>query len=63
MKKLNRSFVFPVIAIVCFAAAWFIVAGHSLFGTDTEWLFAGLIAFAARSRPRSTAQNRCPHSQ
>jgi hypothetical protein len=51
MKTLNRSFIFPVIAIICFAVAWFIVAGHSLFGTDTEWLFAGLIAFAAAHLP------------
>jgi len=51
MKKLDRSFVFPVIAIVCFAAAWFIAAGHSLFGTDMEWLCAGLIAFAAAHLP------------
>ena len=51
MKTLNRSLIFPAIAIVCFALAWYIVAGHSLFGTDTEWLFAGLIAFAAAHLP------------
>ena len=51
MKTLNRSLIFPIVAIACFAAAWFIVSGHSLFGTDMEWLFAGLIAFAASHLP------------
>jgi hypothetical protein len=30
---------------------WFRAAGHGVFGTDTEWLFAGLIAFAAAHLP------------
>jgi hypothetical protein len=51
MKTLNRKLVFPAVAIVCFAVAWFIAAGHGAFGTDTEWLLAGLIAFAAAHLP------------
>ena len=51
MKKLNRAFVFPVVAIVCFAVGWYVAAGHSVFGTDTEWKFAGLIAIAAAHLP------------
>ena len=51
LKKLNRGFVLPVVAIVCFAVGWYIAAGHSVFGTDTEWMFAGLIAFAAAHLP------------
>lgn len=51
MKTLNRSLILPVIAIVCFAVGWYISAGHSVFGTEQEWLFAGLIAFVATHLP------------
>ena len=51
MKMLNRKLLFPAIAIVCFAVAWSIAAGHGVFGTGTEWLLAGLIAFAAAHLP------------
>ena len=51
MKTLNRKLVFPAIAIVCFAVAWFIASGHGVIGTEMEWLLAGLIALAAAHLP------------
>jgi hypothetical protein len=48
---LTRNLILIVVALLCFAAGWFIAAGHSLFGTDTEWLFAGLIAFVGAHLP------------
>jgi hypothetical protein len=49
----NPRHLLLVIAIICLAVGWASAAGHTLFGNDTEWLFAGLIAFTAAHLPNS----------
>lgn len=46
-----HSFWLVVIAALCFLAGWIISGGGTIFGTAEEWLFAGLIAFAAAHLP------------
>lgn len=49
--KLTRPVLLTLTAIVCFAIGWIVTAGHQVFGTPTEWLFAGLIALTATHLP------------
>ncbi len=47
----TRPTILLLIAVACFVIGWIIALGANLIGTDTEWLFAGLAAFAAAHLP------------